>query len=108
MVRSEWLQALDRIESLHPNAVVVGHGAPDPDGSTRYIGETRCYLHGLNACVTMATPPLEIYERTLSSQPNQVTHMSRGVITAIRVESDRWFWSSRIHLRSVPIRSRKT
>src|SRR5215475_3660508 len=29
--RNEWLQALDRIESLHPKAVVAGHGVVDPD-----------------------------------------------------------------------------
>src|SRR5882724_5466002 len=29
--RNEWLRALDRIESLHPKAVVAGHGVLDPD-----------------------------------------------------------------------------
>jgi len=49
--RNEWLQALDRIESLHPKAVVAGHGVLDPDSSPRHIEETRRYVRDFNACV---------------------------------------------------------
>ena len=31
--RGEWLRALDKIEALHPKAVVAGHGVLDPDSS---------------------------------------------------------------------------
>jgi glyoxylase-like metal-dependent hydrolase (beta-lactamase superfamily II) len=43
--RAEWLRALDKIEALHPNAVVAGHGVLNPDSSPRHIEETRRYLH---------------------------------------------------------------
>jgi glyoxylase-like metal-dependent hydrolase (beta-lactamase superfamily II) len=72
MARSEWLQALDRIESLHPKAVVAGHGVLDPDSSPRHIEETRRYLRDFNACVATASTPLELYERMLSLHPNRV------------------------------------
>jgi len=70
--RGEWLQALDKIESLDPQAVVAGHGVLDPDSSPRHIEETRRYLHDFNACVAATSTPLELYERMLSLHPNRV------------------------------------
>jgi glyoxylase-like metal-dependent hydrolase (beta-lactamase superfamily II) len=70
--RNEWLQALDRIESLHPKAVVAGHGVLDPDSSPRHIGETRGYIQDFNACLATTSTPLELYERMLSLHPNRV------------------------------------
>jgi glyoxylase-like metal-dependent hydrolase (beta-lactamase superfamily II) len=70
--RNEWLRALDRIETLHPNAVVAGHGVLDPDSSPRHIDETRRYLLDFNACLAATSTPLELYERQLSLHPNRV------------------------------------
>ena len=70
--RSEWLQALDGIESLHPKAVVAGHGVLDPDSSPRHIEETRRYLDDFNACVAATSTQLQLYERMLSLHPNRV------------------------------------
>src|SRR5262245_12786226 len=70
--RREWLQALDRIESLRPEAVVAGHGVLDPDSSPRHIKETRRYIHDFNDCVASTSTPLELYERMLALHPNRV------------------------------------
>ncbi len=70
--RNEWLQALDRIESLHPKAVVAGHGVLDPDSSPRHIEETRHYIREFNACLAMTSTALELYQRMLSLYPNRV------------------------------------
>ncbi len=70
--RSEWLRALDRIESLHPKTVVAGHGVLDPDSSPRHIEETRRYLRDFDACVTSTSTPRELYERVLSLHPDRV------------------------------------
>jgi hypothetical protein len=35
--RVEWLRALDKIQALHPKAVVAGHGVLNPDSSPRHI-----------------------------------------------------------------------
>jgi glyoxylase-like metal-dependent hydrolase (beta-lactamase superfamily II) len=70
--RSEWLQALDKIESLNPHAVVAGHGVLDPDSSPRHINETRRYLNDFNACVAATSTPLELYERMLSLHPDRI------------------------------------
>jgi glyoxylase-like metal-dependent hydrolase (beta-lactamase superfamily II) len=72
MARDEWLQALDRIESLHPTAVVAGHGVLDPDSSPRHIEETRRYIRDFNACVAVTSTQVQLYERMLSLHPNRV------------------------------------
>ena len=70
--RSEWLQALDRIESLHPKVVVAGHGVLDPDSSPRHIGETRRYLHDFDACAASTSTSLQLYEAMLALHPDRV------------------------------------
>jgi len=70
--RGEWLQALDKIESLNPARVVAGHGVLDPDSSPRHIYETRRYLYDFNACVAATSTPLQLYERMLSLHPDRI------------------------------------
>ncbi|MBV9927489.1 MAG: MBL fold metallo-hydrolase [Acidobacteria bacterium] len=68
----EWLRALDKIESLHPEAVVAGHGVLDPDSSPRHIGETRRYLRDFVASLASTTTAIELYEAMLSLHPGRV------------------------------------
>ena len=70
--RDEWLSALDKIEALHPQAVVAGHGVLNPDSSPRHIEETRRYLWDFNAAVASTSAPLELYEKMLTLHPNRV------------------------------------
>jgi glyoxylase-like metal-dependent hydrolase (beta-lactamase superfamily II) len=70
--RNAWLGALDKIESLHPKAVVAGHGVLDPDSSPRHIEETRRYLLDFNAAVARTSTATELYETMLSLHPNRV------------------------------------
>ncbi len=70
--RLEWLHALDKIESVHPNAVVAGRGVLDPDSSPRHIEETRKYLHDFNASLASTSTALDLYEKVLGLHPNRV------------------------------------
>ena len=70
--RGEWLRALDKIEALHPRAVVAGHGVLDPDSSPRHIEETRGYLHDFNATLASTSTALDLYEKMLTLHPNRV------------------------------------
>ena len=70
--RGEWLAALDKIEALHPRAVIAGHGVVDPDSSPRHIQETRRYILDLNAILVSTTSALDVYERMLALHPNRV------------------------------------
>jgi glyoxylase-like metal-dependent hydrolase (beta-lactamase superfamily II) len=68
----EWLRALDEIESLHPKAVVAGHGVLDPDSSPRHIEGTRRYLRDFVASLASTSTAIELYETMLSLYPNRV------------------------------------
>jgi glyoxylase-like metal-dependent hydrolase (beta-lactamase superfamily II) len=70
--RSEWLQALNKIESLDPKAVVAGHGVLDPDSSPSHIEETRRYLRDFIASLASTSTATELYETMLSLHPNRV------------------------------------
>ena len=70
--RDEWLQALDRIESLHPKSVVAGHSVLDPDSSPRHVEETRRYIRAFSAAVAATSTYLGLYEKVLSMHPNRV------------------------------------
>ena len=70
--RGEWLSALDKIEALHPQAVVAGHGVLNPDSSPRHIEETRRYLQDFNAAVASTSTPLELYQKMLTLHRTRV------------------------------------
>jgi glyoxylase-like metal-dependent hydrolase (beta-lactamase superfamily II) len=67
-----WLRALDKIESLHPKAVVAGHGVLDPDSSPRHIEETRRYLRDFVASLASTSTAVDLYETMLSLHPDRV------------------------------------
>jgi glyoxylase-like metal-dependent hydrolase (beta-lactamase superfamily II) len=67
-----WLGALDKIEALHPKAVVAGHGVLDPDSSPRHIEETRRYLRDFLASLARTSTAMELYQTMLSLHPNRV------------------------------------
>jgi len=70
--RGEWLSALDKIEALHPQAVVAGHGVLEPDSSPRHIEETRRYIRDLNIIAASTSTALGVYEKMLALHPNRV------------------------------------
>ena len=70
--RGEWLTALDKIDALHPRAVVAGHGVLDPDSSPRHIEETRRYIRDFSAIAAKTSTALSLYESMLTLHPNRV------------------------------------
>jgi len=70
--RNEWLRALDKIESLHPNVVIAGHGVLNPDSSPRHIAETRLYLRDFIASLASTSTAIELYEMMLSLYPHRI------------------------------------
>ena len=70
--RGEWLQALDRIESLNATAVVAGHGVMTPDNSPRHIAETRNYLRDFEWCVANSRTQKELFAEMLALHPGRV------------------------------------
>jgi glyoxylase-like metal-dependent hydrolase (beta-lactamase superfamily II) len=69
---NEWLRALDKIEALHPKAVIAGHGVLDPDSSPSHIEETRRYIRDFVAALASTSTAIELYETMISLHPNRV------------------------------------
>ena len=67
-----WLAAIDKIESLNPRAVVVGHGPLDPDNAPRHIGETRRYIQDFMRLDGETATPRELYDRMLALYPDRI------------------------------------
>jgi glyoxylase-like metal-dependent hydrolase (beta-lactamase superfamily II) len=70
--RGEWLAALDKLESLHPQAVIAGHQrAGRPDGP-EIIEETRQYIRIFDQIAERATTAEDLYEGVLALYPDRV------------------------------------
>jgi glyoxylase-like metal-dependent hydrolase (beta-lactamase superfamily II) len=70
--RNEWLRALDKIEALHPKAVIAGHGVLHPDSSPDHIEETRGYIRDFNQVAASTSTAMDLYEKMLALHPNRV------------------------------------
>jgi glyoxylase-like metal-dependent hydrolase (beta-lactamase superfamily II) len=70
--RQEWISALDKIESLNPNAVIASHKRPGSDDNPRIIEETRKYIHDFDRLVETTTTAQELYDKMLELYPNRV------------------------------------
>ena len=69
--RSEWISALDKIESLNPRAVIAGHKRPGNDDSPKIIEETRQYIRDFDR-VAETTTARELYDTMLERYPDRV------------------------------------
>ena len=69
---SEWIAALDTIESLHPRAVIAGHKRPGNDDGPRIIEETRQYIRDFDRLAETTTTARELYDQVLSLYPHRV------------------------------------
>jgi glyoxylase-like metal-dependent hydrolase (beta-lactamase superfamily II) len=70
--RKEWIAALDKIEALHPRAVVASHKRPERDDDPKNIEETRQYIRDFDRLAETTTSTQELYDRMLELYPNRV------------------------------------
>ena len=70
--RKEWIAALDKMESLHPRAVVASHKRPENDDNPRIIEETRQYIRDFERLLGTTKTPQELYDGMLQLYPNRV------------------------------------
>ena len=69
--RLEWIDALDRLETLAPRAVVAGHKIPDNDDDPRHIAETRQYLRDFNRLDKATDTPRELFDAMIEHYPKR-------------------------------------
>ncbi len=70
--RREWIAALDKLESLHPRAVVATHKRPENDDSPKIIDETRRYIRDFDRLAATTKSAQELYDEMLALYPNRV------------------------------------
>ncbi|MEV6026632.1 MBL fold metallo-hydrolase [Streptomyces sp. NPDC052036] len=70
--RRAWLNALDTIAALDPEAVVAGHKNPDRPDDPKAIDETRRYIHDFEAVAERTTTTLDLYRGMLELHPDRV------------------------------------
>ena len=70
--RQEWIAALDRIESLHPRAVVASHKRPGNEDNPRIVEETRKYIRDFDRLVKSTKTAQELYTKMLELYPKRV------------------------------------
>jgi glyoxylase-like metal-dependent hydrolase (beta-lactamase superfamily II) len=70
--RREWIAALDKIESLHPRAVVASHKRPENDDSPRILEETRQYIRAFDRLAEITKTAQELYDRMVELYPNRI------------------------------------
>jgi glyoxylase-like metal-dependent hydrolase (beta-lactamase superfamily II) len=70
--RREWISALDKIESLKPNAVVASHKRPENDDHPGIIEETRQYIRDFDRLAETTTTAQDLYDQMLELYPKRV------------------------------------
>jgi glyoxylase-like metal-dependent hydrolase (beta-lactamase superfamily II) len=73
----EWLDALDTIDKLQPNAIVAGHKRDGDVDSPDDIGRTRRYIEDFIAAAEKAHTHTDLYEAMVTLYPSRV---NRGVL----------------------------
>jgi glyoxylase-like metal-dependent hydrolase (beta-lactamase superfamily II) len=70
--RREWIAALDKIEALHPHAVVASHKRPGSEDAPRIVEETRQYLRDFDRLAASTNTAQELYDGMLALHPHRV------------------------------------
>jgi len=70
--RQDWIAALDKIESLGPNAVVASHKRPENKDDPKIIQETRQYIRDFDRLAETTSTAQELYDKMLELYPSRV------------------------------------
>jgi len=70
--RKDWISALDKIESLNPQAVIAGHKCPGTDDNPRIIEETRQYIRDFERTAERTKTSKELYDWMLKLYPDRL------------------------------------
>jgi glyoxylase-like metal-dependent hydrolase (beta-lactamase superfamily II) len=69
--RKEWMTSLDKLESLHPKAVVAGHKNPDYADSPDNIVATKKYLEDYEQAVNETSSATELFDKMFALYPER-------------------------------------
>ena len=69
--RQEWIAALDKLQALHPNAVVAGHKNPDNADHPDNIAATKKYLQDFEQMNNESSSATEVFDRMFALYPER-------------------------------------
>jgi len=69
--RQEWIAALDKLDSLHPNAAVAGHKNPDYPDSPDNIAATKKYLEDFERLDNETSSAKELFDKMFALYPER-------------------------------------
>ena len=69
--RQEWMAALDKLESLHPQAVIAGHKNPDNGDSPDNIAATKKYLEDFEQLNNETSTAKELFDKMYALYPER-------------------------------------
>jgi glyoxylase-like metal-dependent hydrolase (beta-lactamase superfamily II) len=69
--RQEWIATLDRLESLHPKAVVAGHKNPDNPDSPDNVAATKKYLEDFERFNSETSSAKELFNKMFALYPER-------------------------------------
>ena len=84
--RREWISALDKMESLHPRAVVATHKRPENDDNPRIIEQTRQYIRDFDRAAGTTTTARELDDKILELYPDRVNPGGALRLSALAVK----------------------
>jgi glyoxylase-like metal-dependent hydrolase (beta-lactamase superfamily II) len=70
--RMEWISALNKIESLHPRAVIAGHKRAGKEDSPKIIEETRQFIRDFDRSAETSNNANELYDKMLGIYPKRI------------------------------------
>jgi glyoxylase-like metal-dependent hydrolase (beta-lactamase superfamily II) len=69
--RLQWIEALDKLDTLNPRAVVAGHKIPDNDDDPKAITQTRDYLRDFIRLDQVTGTPRQLFEAMIELYPDR-------------------------------------
>jgi glyoxylase-like metal-dependent hydrolase (beta-lactamase superfamily II) len=69
--REQWAQAVEKLRSLNPVAVVAGHKKPDSEDDPEILGETASYVRDFSRIAAATATAEELYTKMLDLYPRR-------------------------------------
>jgi glyoxylase-like metal-dependent hydrolase (beta-lactamase superfamily II) len=80
----QWIDALDKLDSLNPRAVVAGHKVPDNDDDPKAITQTRNYLRDFVRLDQVTATPRQLFDAMIELYPDRANPDRSGAVRTPR------------------------
>ena len=82
--RLQWIEALDKLDTLNPRAVVAGHKIPGNDDGPTAITQTRDYLRDFIRLDEATDTPRQLFDAMIELYPDRANPDRSGAAPTLR------------------------